>query len=67
MSPEEKTKEPGPMSMRPTPKVSAFAKRLGKMWKSTARIATHVYAVKAARNVVTYLHAHFVSSSFTLD
>jgi hypothetical protein len=42
MSPEEKINAPGPTSMRPVTKVSALAKRLGKIGKSTARIAMHV-------------------------
>ena len=55
MRPEENTNAPGPRSIRPVPYVSAFAKRRGKIRKSTAKMAVQVYVTWAARNSVTYL------------
>lgn len=45
-SPWAKTKDPGPTSMRPTPKVSALARRRGKTRKSTARMALQVSTMR---------------------
>lgn len=48
--PAAKTKDPTPMSMRDLPKLSVFAKRLGKTCgKSTARIEAQVLIIMAPR------------------
>lgn len=41
--------EPTPASIRPVPKVSAFANLLGKAWKSTPRMEMQVRIIRVAR------------------
>lgn len=51
-NPPENTKEPTPKSMSDVPQFSTLAKRRGKTLKSTARMATQVIIIIAARYVV---------------
>lgn len=45
--PAEKTNDPTPMSIKDVPQFSTFAKRLGKVRKSTARMTIHVTMIMA--------------------
>lgn len=51
-TPAEKTNDPTPKSIRDVPQFSTLANRRGKARKSTARIATQVTTIIAARYVV---------------
>jgi hypothetical protein len=52
-TPMLKTKDPTPMSISEVPQFSTFAKRRGKMRKSTARMAAQVMIIMPPRYMVT--------------